>query len=83
MRDLKIIALCALWIPCGVVAAGGMNADFRADVPYSFSTKAKASKKLRIFLTIGLIGGPFDLAVVSICSGMFYNGWTFTSEPIK
>lgn len=70
----KIFYGSVLWIVCGLIAAGGFNAqlghtfcsDRRHDIGFS--------------ITLGLLGGPVSLVVATLVTGVFAHGWTLDED---
>ncbi len=77
----KIVMPLLLWIVCGLAAAGGHNAQMRAEYPRLYQSPSFSVTRQSTALMIGIVGGPISLLVTAGTSGWFYHGWTLTRQP--
>lgn len=70
------------WIACGLVAAGGFNANVRCQFRSLTSQYDYAShQSFAIFM--GMIGGPISMIVVVPFTGFYYYGWTLSRDALS
>lgn len=69
------------WIGCGVLAAAGVNAFFRAEFPSRNNARERRMDRNQ-FLAMGIFLGPLFLIGSVIFTGGFSDGFTLSGEPL-
>lgn len=65
-----------LWIICGIVSGGGMNAYFRRRT--RFWNAVEAREDFSAALIPSLLCGPVALVCTLMITGFFASGWTLS-----
>ena len=73
-----MVSLILLWVACGIVSAGAINADYKAEFPEIYDRH-----DLGTALFLGLGWGPFALLVSFFITGFFMNGWSLSGKKVK
>lgn len=69
------------WIACGLLAAGFMNAHFRAEYP-TLNSRRERRGDLGMSLGLGLTAGPIALLVSVFVTGFCMDGWSLSGKPL-
>ena len=70
-----------MWLSCGIIAAGLLNASIRRE--FCFSPEGVAADQ-SFSIMIGVVGGPAALLAALGITGFGYSGWTLSREyPCK
>lgn len=80
--DLCILALI-LWIGCGVISAGFINASYRGNYPSLYKDAKWAKDKCAHFYGMAIIFGPVNLILSPFTTGFYQHGYHATCEPIQ
>lgn len=70
-----VVVLSIVWVVCGVLAAGLLNADLRYR-PDPRRTLHNARADWGFAMAIGLFGGPIAFVFASIITGFGASGWS-------
>jgi lipid-A-disaccharide synthase-like uncharacterized protein len=73
-----LVAL-AVWVGCGLIGAGFMNADWKAEFPRD--PERERQKTLRVFMAFGVLGGIVFLVISLMITGFGFDGWSLNSRP--
>lgn len=74
---MRVFAIAAFWLLCGVGAAGMQNAYWQRD---GYSCGPGARDDLAFSVGWGLFGGPFAAGIAFFTTGFAQYGWTLSAE---
>lgn len=76
-----LVLIVVGWVLCGIIAAGGTNANFRAEFQDLYESPHHAREGLGFSLLWGIVGGPISLVVSFAMTGGYAGGWTLDGTP--
>jgi hypothetical protein len=68
------ITIAAIWLTFGLLAAGGVNAQYRHDPNRSFSPRQDCA----FAYVWGIMGGPITFIVAAGVTGFFEDGLSYS-----
>jgi hypothetical protein len=76
----RIAIGATIWVTCGVLGAGFVNANSRAEFPDLLQSPRWAAMTRNRSVIMGIFFGPFSLLGSAVITGGFYDGWTLRGE---
>lgn len=75
----------AVWLICGILAAGFSNASFKDEFHWSTKEKCEyiAATNQSFALIWGSLGGPISLVAALMFSGFGYKGWSLSKNKCE
>lgn len=79
----KLLAAGIIWIVCGVISAGFINASNRGDYIEDYKDSTWAKHQCAMTYGISITFGLIALSMSPFTTGFYQHGYHATCEPIK
>lgn len=76
------IVVVGVWMACGVLGAGMLNAKLRHDFR-TLDSCIQRREDVVFSLMLGVLGGPMSLFLMSAITGIGAAGWSLAIEPCR